>query len=89
MATLRKIGTKYYVRMRLPGGKEKTIATGISNLREAERRLKLVEDREILFKSRLISEAELEDLRLQEATRQFINERYHGCRKLTAVAPSY
>jgi len=51
--------------------------------------LKLGEDREALVKARLISEAELEDLRLQDATRQFINERKHGSRKLTAVAPSY
>jgi hypothetical protein len=89
MATIVKKHNKYYIRVRLPGGKEKTIATQTGNRREAERCLRSVEDREILFKARLISEPELEDLGLQEATRRFTNERKHGSRKLTVIAPSY
>jgi len=55
MATLVKKHNKYYIRVRLPGGKEKTIATQTGNRREAEHRLKLGEDREALVKARLIS----------------------------------
>ena len=87
MATLVTKRQRYYIRIRLPCGTEKTISTGTGNQRETERRLKLVEDCEAIVKATMISEAELEDLRLQEATRRFINERRHGSRKLTALAP--
>ena len=86
MASLVKKRQKYYIRIRLPGGKEKTISTGTGNLREAERRLRLVEDREILFKARLISEAELEDLGLQDATRRFIKDCKLSGRRPTTIA---
>jgi hypothetical protein len=42
MATLVKKHNKYYIRVRLPGGKEKMITTQTGNRREAERRLRLV-----------------------------------------------
>ena len=48
--------------------------------------MRLVEDREAIVKAIMISEAELEDLGLQDATRRFLNERRHGSRKLTALA---
>jgi len=84
MATLRKINNKYYVRMRLPGGKEKTIATGTGNRREAERKLKLVQDNLFLLKAGLKSEAELEELDLQDAVNRFIKEcKLNGLRKTT------
>ncbi len=54
MATLRKINSEYYVRMRLPGGKEKTIPTGTGNRREAERKLKLVQDNVFPLRAGLI-----------------------------------
>ena len=85
MASLVKKRQKYFIRIRLPGGKEKTISTGTGNLREAERRLRLIEDREILFKARLISEAELEDLGLQEATKRFIKDRKLSGRRPTTI----
>jgi hypothetical protein len=47
MASLVKKRNKYYIRVRLPGGKEKTIPTQTGNRREAERRLRLVQDEEI------------------------------------------
>jgi integrase/recombinase XerD len=75
MATLVKKHNKYYIRVRLPGGKEKTIATQTGNKREAERRLRLVQDKEILLKAKLITEAEMEDLELQDAVTRFIKER--------------
>ena len=75
MATLVKKHNKYYIRVRLPGGKEKTIATQTGNKREAERRLRLVQDKEILLKAKLITEAEMEDLELQDAVNRFIKER--------------
>ena len=75
MATLVKKHNKYYIRVRLPGGKEKTIATQTGNRREAERRLRLVQDKEILLKAKLITEAEMEDLELQDAVNRFIKER--------------
>lgn len=84
MATLRKIGTNYYVRMRLPGGREKTISTGTGNRREAERKLKLVKDNMFLLKAGLKSEAELEELDLQNAKERFIKDRQlNGLRKTT------
>jgi site-specific recombinase XerC len=75
MATLVKKHSKYYIRVRLSGGKEKTIATQTGNKREAERRLRLVQDKEILLKAKLITEAEMEDLELQDAVNRFIKER--------------
>jgi len=75
MATLVKKHNKYYIRVRLPSGKEKTIATQTGNKREAERRLRLVQDKEILLKARLITEAEMEDLELQDAVNRFIKDR--------------
>lgn len=84
MATLRKINNKYYVRMRLSGGKEKTISTGTGNRREAERKLKLVQDNLFLLKAGLKSEAELEALELQDAKSRFIKDRQlNGLRKTT------
>jgi len=84
MATLRKINNKYYVRMRLPGGKEKTISTGTGNRREAERKLKLVQDNLFLLKAGLKSESELEDLDLQDAVNRFIKDRkLNGLRQTT------
>lgn len=75
MATLVKKHNKYYIRIRLPGGREKTISTHTGNRRDAERKLALIEDKEILFKAQLIKEAELEDLELQVAKDRFIRDR--------------
>lgn len=86
MATLVKKHHKYYIRVRLPGGREKTISTQTGNRREAERRMRLVQDKEILYKARLISETELEDLDLQEATDRFIQDRKSNGRRLTTIA---
>ena len=84
MATLRKINNKFYVRMRLPGGKEKTISTGTGNRREAERKLKLVQDNIFLLKAGLKAEAELEELDLQDAVNRFIKDRkLNGLRQTT------
>ena len=84
MATLRKIGNKYYVRMRLPGGKEKTIPTGTGNQREAERKLKIVQDNLFLLKAGLKTEAELEEIGLQDAKDRFIKDRkLNGLRQTT------
>ncbi|MBT3823463.1 MAG: tyrosine-type recombinase/integrase [Candidatus Marinimicrobia bacterium] len=78
MASLVKKRNKYYVRIRLPGGREKTIATGTGNLREAERRLRLIQDKEVLFKAKIIAEAELEDLALDNAITRFIEAKKKG-----------
>lgn len=48
MASLVKKRNKYYIRVRLPGGRERTIPTQTGNLREAERRLRLIRDNGIL-----------------------------------------
>ena len=85
MATLVKKHNKYYIRVRLPRGKEITIATQTGNRREAERRLRLVQDREILLKAKLISEAELEDLELQDAVDRFIKDRKVNGRRPTTI----
>ena len=86
MATLVKKHNKYYIRVRLPGGKEKTIATQTGNRREAERRLRLVQDKEILYKAKLISEAEMEDIELQDAVKRFIKERKINGRRPATIA---
>ena len=84
MATLRKIGNNYYVRIRLPGGREKTVSTGTGNRREAEQFLKLAQENLFLVKLGLKKESELEDLELQDATKRFIRERkLKGLRKTT------
>ena len=84
MASLVKKRNKYYIRVRLPGGRERTIPTQTGNLREAERRLRLIQDKEIMFKARLISEAEIEDLELQDAVNRFIRDRkLNGIRQST------
>jgi integrase/recombinase XerD len=85
MATLVKKHNKYYIRVRLPGGKEKTIATQTGNKREAERRLRLVQDKEILLKARLITEAEMEDLELQNAVMRFVKERKANGRRPATI----
>ncbi len=41
MASLVKKRNKYYIRVRLPGGKERTIPTQAGNLREVEQRLRV------------------------------------------------
>lgn len=78
MASLVKKHNKYYIRIRLPGGREKTIATHTGNLREAERCLRLIQDKEILFKAKMIAEAELEDLALDDAISRYIDARKRG-----------
>ncbi|MBT4036379.1 MAG: hypothetical protein HOD86_07400 [Candidatus Marinimicrobia bacterium] len=48
MASLVKKRNKYYIRVRLPGGKERTIPTQPGDRREAEQRLRLIRDHGIL-----------------------------------------
>ena len=48
MASLVKKRNKYYIRIRLPGGKEKTIVTQTGDHREAGSRLRLIRDHGIL-----------------------------------------
>jgi site-specific recombinase XerC len=84
MASLVKKRNKYYIRVRLKGGKEKTIPTQTGNRREAERRLRLVQDNEILMKANLQAEADLENLELEEAVNRFIKDRKsNGIRQST------
>jgi len=49
MATLVKKHNKYYIRIRLPGGKEKTISNQTGNRHEVERRLRIVQNKEWTF----------------------------------------
>jgi len=71
MATLVKKGNHYYIRVRY-GGKEKTISTKTGNRREAERRLRSVEDKEVFVIAGLIEENQLIDVDLREAKDQFL-----------------
>jgi len=81
MATLVKKRKKYYIRIYLPGGREKYISTGTGNLREAGRHLKLIQDKEFLFKASLIAEAELENLDLLTAKYRFLEDRKQNGRR--------
>jgi len=71
MATLVKKNNKYYIRIR-HGGKETTISTQTGNKREAERRLRLVRDREVLAKAHMIEENQLIDVDLRDAKEKFL-----------------
>lgn len=85
MATLVKKRNKYYVRIRLPGGKEKTFPTKTGNRRAAEQFLQVFQQKEALLKARLITEAELEDLDLQDAVDRFIRECKLNGRRPTTI----
>ncbi|MBT7616890.1 MAG: tyrosine-type recombinase/integrase [Calditrichaeota bacterium] len=80
MATLVKKGNNWYIRIRLPGGKEKTISTKTGNKREAERRLRMIEDQEFLLKAGMITENQLENIDLKEARKRF--EKYNKVKNL-------
>ena len=84
MASLVKKRNKYYVRSRRPGGKEITIPTKTGNRREAERLLKIYNEREFLVNARLMKESELVILDLQDAVSRFIRDRkINGIRQST------
>ena len=53
MASLRKNKGKYYIRVFLSGGIEKSIPTGTSNLKEAQRKLKKIKEKEFEVKAGL------------------------------------
>jgi len=72
MASLVKKGRNWFIRIRLPGGKEKTIPTKTNNKREAERRLRVFGDQEFLLKAKLITESQMENIDLQEARKRFL-----------------
>lgn len=72
MAALIQKGKNWFIRIRLPGGKEKTIPTKTSNKREAERRLRIFGDQEFLLKAKLITESQMENIDLKEARKRFL-----------------
>ncbi len=90
MATLVKKGNNWYIRIRLPGGREKTFPTKTSNKREAERRLRMIEDEEFKFKAGLITESQMENIDLKEAKSRFIKYcKMKGLRPNTIKAYTY
>lgn len=72
MAGLRKLRGKYYIRLRLPNGKEKLIPTKTGDRRLAEARKRLVEEREFLVKARLIEDLLKTDERLFKVAGEFL-----------------
>jgi len=85
MASLVKKRQKWYVRIRLPGCKERTFPTKTGNRRQAEQFLQVFQQKEALLKARLITEAELEDLDLEDAVNRFIRECKLNGRRPTTI----
>ena len=74
MAGLRKLRGKYYVRVFLPGGKEKLIPTKTGDRKLAEVRKRQIEEREFLVKARLASDINQTAARLSEAAEDYLRE---------------
>ncbi len=74
MAGLRKLRGKYYVRVYLPGGREKLLPTQTGDRKLAEARKRQIEEREFLVKARLADDLGRIITTLQEATSDFLKD---------------
>ncbi len=74
MAGLRKLRGKYYIRVYLPGGKEKLLPTKTNDKRLAEAYKRKIEEREFLVRAKLAEDLEIDQECLFEATDEFLKD---------------
>ena len=74
MAGLRKLRGKWYVRVYLPGGREKLISTKTGDKKRAEAFKRQVEEREFLVKVRLAEDMSKTDTKLFEAVDEYLRD---------------
>ena len=74
MAGLRKLRGKYYVRVYLPGGKEKLLPTKTGDRKRAEAFRRQIEEREFLVKAKLAESLDQTIATLQDATKEYLKD---------------
>ena len=74
MAGLRKLRGKYYVRVFLPGGKEKLLPTKTGDKKRAEAFKRQVEEREFLVKARLAEDVGKSNTMLRDAATEYLKD---------------
>lgn len=74
MAGLRKLKGRWYIRIYLPGGKEKLIPTKTGDRKQAEARKRQIEQKEFLVRARLASDIDRTATRLSEAVEDYLRE---------------
>ncbi len=74
MAGLRKLRGKYYVRVFLPGGKEKLLPTKTGDRKQAEAKRRIIEEREFLVKARLAEDLEVDKENLFKAIDDYLKD---------------
>ncbi len=74
MAGLRKLRGKYYVRVYLPGGKEKLIPTKTGDRKRAEAFRRQIEEREFLVKAKLAEEVNHITTTLNDAVDEYLRD---------------
>ncbi len=74
MAGLRKLRGKWYIRVFLPGGKEKLVPTKTGDRKLAEARKRQIEEQEFLVKAKLAEGLDRATTTLQDATKEYLKD---------------
>lgn len=83
MAGMRKLRGKWYIRVFLPGGKEKLLPTKTGDRKLAEAKKRLIEEREFLVKARLVEDMHQTVVALGEAIDEYLADCRSRLRKTT------
>lgn len=74
MAGMRKINGKWYIRLYLPGGKEKLLGTGTANEKVAKAFKRRIEEREFLVKAKLVEDMNMSSTSLFDTIGEYLKD---------------
>lgn len=85
MAGMRRLRGKWYIRVFLPGGKEKLLPTKTGDRKQAEAKKRLIEEQEFLVKAKLADDVNQTTTTLQDAIKEYLKDCGSRLRPKTCV----